>query len=158
MTPITRCYISVIGAMCVGLLTSAAQGAIVVQGTRVVFPEKSHEVTVRINNTSVGPVLVQNWVDDGQPDAFPEDLKVPFVVAPAVARVDPGGTAVLRISATQPQLPNDRESLFWLNVLETPPRSSSDETVLQFSFRTRIKLFFRPVGFKLPVDESTLPT
>lgn len=146
MTPITRSYAFVIGAMFMGLLASVAQGAIVLQGTRVVFPEKSHEVTLRINNTSAGPVLVQSWVDDGQADVLPQDLQVPFVVAPAVSRVEPGGTAILRISATQPQLPTDRESLFWLNVLETPPRSSTEETVLQFSFRTRIKLFFRPAS------------
>lgn len=146
MTPITRSYALVIGAMLMGLVANVAHGAIVVQGTRVVFPEKSHEVTVRINNTSEGPVLVQSWVDDGRADVSPEDLQVPFVVAPAVSRVDPAGTAVLRITATQPQLPVDRESLFWLNVLETPPRNPTDDTVLQFAFRTRIKLFYRPAS------------
>ena len=144
MAPIKCSYAFVIGAIFMGLLVNVAQGAIIVQGTRVVFPEKSREVTLRINNVSVAPVLVQSWVDDGQSDALPEDLQVPFIVAPAVTRVDSGSTAVLRISSAQPQLPTDRESLFWLNVLEMPPRSSVDETVLQFSFRTRIKLFFRP--------------
>lgn len=152
MTPITRTYALVIGAMFMGLVASVAQAAIVVQGTRVVFPEKNHEVTLKVSNTSTDPVVVQSWVDDGRANVLPEDLQVPFIVAPAVSRVDPGSTSVLRINATQPQLPADRESLFWLNVLETPPRSLTDETVLQFAFRTRIKLFFRPAS--LPSDAA----
>lgn len=154
MTPIARRYFLVIGAMFLGLVAHAAQAAIVVQGTRVVFPEKSREVTVKINNTSADPVLVQSWVDDGQANVAPEELKVPFVVAPAVSRVDPQSAAVLRISALRPNLPKDRESLFWLNVLETPPRSPTDETVLQFTFRTRIKLFFRPASLPSHADQA----
>ncbi|MNV66768.1 Chaperone protein EcpD precursor [compost metagenome] len=45
-------------------------------------------------------------------------------------------------------MPDDRESLFWINVLEVPPKAenSDDRNLLQFAFRTRIKLFFRPNG------------
>ncbi|WP_084378957.1 fimbrial biogenesis chaperone [Pseudomonas mucidolens] len=141
MTPITRYFALVIGVILMGILPGIAQAAIVVQGARVVFSEKSHEVAVRINNTSAAPVLLQSWVDDGQATVSPEDLHVPFIVAPAVSRVDPSSAAVLRISVMQPQLPNDRESLFWLNVLETPPRSPGDETVLQF-FSARVSRCF----------------
>lgn len=49
-------------------------------------------------------------------------------------------------------LPQDRESLFWFNVLEIPPKSKAKEgeslNQLQLAFRTRIKLFFRPDGLK----------
>lgn len=154
MTPIARVLSSLaIGVVFLGAF-SVAQAAIVVQGTRVVFAADAREVTVQINNTSDEPVLVQSWVDDGHVNVPPEQMKVPFVVAPAVGRVEPGSGAVLRIGHTQESLPTDRESLFWLNVMEMPPRQASDENVLQFAFRTRIKLFFRPPNLPSDVDSA----
>ncbi|MGY3256078.1 fimbrial biogenesis chaperone [Pseudomonas chlororaphis] len=154
MTPIARVFSSLaIGVVFLSVL-NAAQAAIVVQGTRVVFAADAREVTVQINNTSSEPVLVQSWVDDGRANVPPEQMKVPFVVAPAVGRVEPGSGAVLRIGYTQEALPADRESLFWLNVMEVPPRQASAENVLQFAFRTRIKLFFRPPHLPSDVDSA----
>ncbi|WP_420994769.1 fimbrial biogenesis chaperone [Cupriavidus sp. 30B13] len=132
--------------MALSALAGPARAAIVIQGTRVVFPADSREVTLRINNPGTGPVLVQSWLDDGHADIPPEKVQVPFVLAPSVARVEPGKGTVLRISYTGEALPADRESLFWLNVLEVPPKQDSTENVLQFAFRSRIKVFFRPVG------------
>lgn len=45
----------------------------------------------------------------------------------------------------------DKESLFWLNVLEIPPaptgaNNSTPENFLQVAFRTRVKLLYRPAG------------
>ena len=49
-------------------------------------------------------------------------------------------------------LPQDRESLFWFNVLEIPKKTANkdgeSQNQLQLAFRTRIKLFFRPDGLK----------
>lgn len=145
MTPIPRTFSLAVGAMCLCLFISVAEAAIVLQGTRVIFAANVDEVMLRLKNTSDSPVLVQSWLDDGQADQPPEDVRVPFVVQPAVTRVDAAGGAALRIKRIDPQLPEDRESLFWLNVMEMPARRSSDNAVLQFAFRTRIKLFYRPV-------------
>lgn len=47
-------------------------------------------------------------------------------------------------------LPKDRESVFWFNVLEVPPKpdaaKAANQSLLQLAFRTRIKLFYRPEG------------
>jgi len=40
-------------------------------------------------------------------------------------------------------LPQDRETLFYFNLREIPPRSSKPNT-LQLALQTRVKLFFRP--------------
>lgn len=154
MAPIARTYSLAIGAVFLGLFVQASQAAIVVQGTRVIFPAGVDDVTVRLANTSSEPVLVQSWVDDGHAEMAPEDVQVPFVVAPAVSRIDPSGGAVLRISRTQSIAVTDRESLFWLNVLETPPRRASDDAVLQFAFRTRLKLLYRPTALASGVDAA----
>ena len=60
----------------------------------------------------------------------------------------PNGGAVLRIAYLKAPLPTDRESLFWLNILEVPPRDEDENNALQFSFRSRFKLFFRPSQLK----------
>ncbi|MGT2494589.1 fimbria/pilus periplasmic chaperone [Cupriavidus basilensis] len=52
---------------------------------------------------------------------------------------------MLRIVYTQEPLPADRETVFWLNVLEVPSKKEGAENALLFAFRSRIKVFFRPV-------------
>ncbi|MFJ1257781.1 molecular chaperone [Cupriavidus sp. CuC1] len=99
---------------------------------------------MRLNNTGSEPVLVQSWLDDGRADVPPEKVQVPFMLAPAVTRVEPSKGAVLRITYTQEPLPSDRETVFWLNVLEVPSKKEGGENVLQFAFRSRLKVFFRP--------------
>ncbi|RDL19866.1 pili/flagellar assembly PapD-like chaperone [Serratia fonticola] len=63
-------------------------------------------------------------------------------------RVETGKGQTLRISYAGGALPMDKESVFWLNVLEVPAKSqaTTGENRLQMAFRPRIKLFFRPKG------------
>ncbi|KVN99081.1 molecular chaperone [Burkholderia ubonensis] len=131
-----------------------AQAGLVLNGTRVVYPESAREITLRVANMGREPVLAQSWIDDGRADVPPERLHVPFVVAPAVTRVEPGKDAVLRIKYTHDPLPADRETVFWLNVLEAPPARDADVNALQFAFRTRIKLFYRPDSLKDDADSA----
>ncbi|PCE31208.1 pilus assembly protein [Burkholderia ubonensis subsp. mesacidophila] len=128
----------------------SAQAAIVITGTRVVYPEQSREVNVRLTNIETAPVLVQSWIDDGDSDANPDQITVPFVLTPPVFRVEPKKGQTLRVMYTGTNLPTDRESLFWLNVQEIPPQpaNAEDTNLLQLAFRTRIKLFFRPAALQ----------
>ncbi len=145
MTPTARFVHSlVIGVMFLGILSGAAHAGIVLEGTRLVYPADAREVTLKLSNTGSVALLAQSWIDEGDANKSPEEIKVPFLLAPAVSRVEAGGSAILRVSYSKEPLAKDRESLFWLNVLETPPRRKQDENVLQFAFRTRIKIFFRP--------------
>lgn len=131
-----------------------AQAGLVLQSTRLVISPNARDVTLAIRNAGSGPVLAQSWLDDGNADAAPADMRVPFVLAPAVVRVDPDSGAVLRLSYTGEPLPTDRESLFYLNVLETPPRDPNDTNVLIFQFRSRIKVFFRPPSLRPHVQAA----
>jgi len=133
----------------VGLLSCVppALAGIQVAGTRVIYPETEREVTVRIRNDASGPRLLQAWVDDGDSEATAETSKAPFLVTPPISRVDPDMGQALRIIRTgAAALPADRESVFWLNVLEIPPKpkTASRENLLQFAVRTRLKIFYRP--------------
>lgn len=141
-----------LGALCVlaGMVCLNASANTVLNTTRVIYPESEKEVTVKITNNDKTAVLVQNWIDAGDVNATPETIKVPFILTPAVNRIDPGKGQTMRISYTGGNQPKDRESLYYLNVLEIPPikTTGKDDNHVQVAFRTRIKLFFRPDGLK----------
>jgi chaperone protein EcpD len=64
----------------------------------------------------------------------------------------------VRIIFTGATLPQDRESLYWFNMLEVPPKPTkmieAGSNLLQLAFRTRIKLFYRPANLEYSVLES----
>ncbi|MGZ0785045.1 fimbrial biogenesis chaperone [Pseudomonas saponiphila] len=144
--------------MFLGLFSGTAHAGIVLQGTRLVYPADAREVTLKISNSGPVPLLAQSWIDKGEANKAPEEIQVPFLLAPAVSRLESGDSAVLRLAYSKEPLATDRESLFWLNVLETPPRKEKDENVLQFAFRTRIKIFFRPHNLDGAVDSAAEKT
>jgi chaperone protein EcpD len=124
-----------------------ATAGVVVNGTRVVYPAAKREVTISIRNASETPSLVQAWLDTGDPQSKPGEAKVPFVLSPPLFRLDPTKVQSLRLVYTRDPLPQDRESLFWLNVLDVPPRGTANPDLpnqLDLAFKHRMKVFFRP--------------
>lgn len=155
MTPMARTVIRLLAMGVVAWAAGAgmARAALVLEGTRIVFPGDAKDVSIRVRNTGDEPLLVQSWLDDGRPNASPDTLVVPFLVSPAVTRIEPASSGVLRLFYTRHPLPSDRESVFYFNALETPP-SSGKENVVGLKFRTRIKLFFRPPGLPGRVENA----
>lgn len=123
-----------------GFAMHAAAG-ISVGGTRVVYDGTKREASVSIRNIGTSPYVVQTWIDSGTDRSAGE--KMPLVVTPPLSRLDGGKENILRIVRGAGVLPEDRESVFWLNVKEIPT-TSGKENVLQFALRTRIKIFYRP--------------
>lgn len=139
-----------------GCVAIPASANVLITGTRVIFPAKPGEVTVRLTNQNTTPALVEAWIDRGNPEATPDKVDTPFLITPPLFRMDPHKDQNLRIIFTQEPLPADRESLFWLNVLEVPPKPSGpdavDKNYLQLAIRSRLKLFYRPEGLGDPAD------
>jgi P pilus assembly chaperone PapD len=140
------------------LLLGAAPVAagVVMNATRYIFNEGDRELAVRLTNKGSLPVLTQAWIDDGDPRSTPEHVDVPFNLTPPIARVEAGKSQTLRIAFTEATLPHDRESQFWLNVLEVPPKADDggEGNTMQLAFRYRLKLFYRPKGLKGSPDRS----
>lgn len=140
-------------------MIGTANASVVIGGTRVVFPAANGEVTVRLTNNGIQPALVEAWIDNGDPESTPDNANVPFLITPPLARMNAGKGQSLRIVYTGQPLPKDRESLFWLNVLEIPPKPTAkqgeEQNTLQFAVRSRLKLFFRPAN--LAGDASSAP-
>lgn len=144
----TRALGAALLAACVAL--PVAHANVLIGGTRVILPAKDGEVTVRLSNENQRPALVQAWIDGGDAKATPDTVDTPFLVTPPMFRMEPQRDQSLRILYTKEPLPADRESLFWLNVLEIPPKpaemDAANTNYLQLALRSRIKLFFRPQG------------
>jgi len=134
-----------------------AQASVVIAGTRIVYHGSEAEQTIKLTNSGESPALTQAWLDNGDSTAAPSAITVPFTVSPPFARIDQGKGQTLRILYTGEPLPQDKESVFWLNVLEVPPKPSAaaaEANLLQMAFRTRIKMFFRPAGLKGSASEA----
>ena len=133
------------------LCVSQAWAAVALDRTRVIFNgnEKSVSLTVTNKNPQL-PYLAQGWIENDKS----EKVTTPFVVLPPVQRLEPGKTSQVRIEALPEiaALPQDRESLFYFNLREIPPKSEKPN-VLQLALQSKIKLFYRPTGILLSDTE-----
>lgn len=141
------------------LIAPVAVAEVVIDRTRVIYPMQEREVTVNLTNAADSPRLVQVWIDEGAAGQSPELSDVPFTVTPPILRMDAGKGQALRVMLSRVQaqeLAPDKESLFWLNVLGVKPVPSAmqGQSTLQFAWRSRIKLFVRPVNLPGEPDDA----
>jgi len=126
------------------------QAGIVVRGSRVVYEEAQGEVVVQLRQAGDEVSLVQLWLDEGNDSLDAHLLPTPFLITPTVTRMDPGSGQSVRVRRVGDALPQDRESLFFFNVLEIPPvptrQIAAEDNYIQFSSRLRLKFFYRPKG------------
>lgn len=140
------------------LCSLPAHASLVLYGTRVIFSGDETEATLKISNEGKLPSLVQSWLNTGDGDMAPEGIDVPFVIAPSLTRLEASDQQMLRIIHSGQPLLQDRESLFWINVLDVPPKTENakgSQGSLALAFRTRIKLIYRPKG--LPGEPKDAP-
>lgn len=132
---------------------SAANAAVGLGATRVVYPSDQKQVTLGVNNNDEkGAFLIQSWVEnaEGQKDGR-------FVITPPLFLMQGKKENTLRIiDATNNSLPKDRESLFWINVKAIPSqdKENAQQNSLQLAITSRIKLFYRPRGLNIPPDKA----
>lgn len=129
---------------------SAANAGAVIGGTRVIYDGNKKEASISVNNPDSTPYLIQSWVEtlNGPTE------KAPFIITPPLYRLDKDQQNVERIVLAG-SLPQDKESLFWLNIKAIPSAPRKDNT-LQIAVKTRIKLIYRPAALKgvVPDDQA----
>ena len=142
-------------SLCALLGVRDATAGVVLAKTRVVVPGDAQEATVRLTNARTTPVLVEAWIERDVGDTHAE-TPVPFDIVPPIFRMEPGRGQALRVYRAPGPVPQDRESLFWLNVFESPPiPETASSNALHIAVRTRVKLFLRPPG--LPGTSAKAP-
>lgn len=114
-----------------------ASASISLSATRLIYNQNDSEVSINATNDGEQDVLIQSWleaVDNSAP---------PFAITPPLAKISGKERQVLRVFYQGDGLPQDRESVFWLNVQEIPKASTSKNSI-QLAILQRIKLFYRP--------------
>lgn len=133
--------------------TAQAQAGVALGATRVIYPSGQKQVQLAVtNNDEKSTWLIQSWVEntDGAKDGR-------FVITPPLFAMQGKKENTLRIiDATNNQLPQDRETLFWMNVKAIPSmdKSKLSDNTLQLAIISRIKLYYRPAKLALPPDQA----
>ncbi|CAM4011468.1 fimbrial biogenesis chaperone [Aeromonas bestiarum] len=125
-----------------GMTSLNVSAAIVLDRTRVVYPGGAKSISLNIKNENQKlPYLAQAWIEDTQG----QKIASPFVILPPVQRVDANQKSIVRIASVPAidSLPKDRESIYYFNLREIPPKSEKSN-VMQIAVQSKIKLFYRP--------------
>lgn len=133
-----------------------AHAGVIIYGTRVIYPAEQQEVVVRLENKGDRPALVQTWLDAGDMRSTPATTQTPFTISPPIFRIEPSQQQALRLRFSGESAPTDRESLYWLNVLEIPPVTAGSEqnNQIELAFRTRLRVYVRPPKLPYPVGSA----
>lgn len=137
----TRFALTALTLLVLGL-SQNANAAVGLDRTRVIFDGGKEATSVNItNNNTQLPYLAQGWIED----EAGKKITSPLIVLPPVQRLEPGKQSQLKVQAlpAAKSLPQDRETVYYFNLREIPPRSDKPNT-LQIALQTRIKLFYRP--------------
>ncbi len=121
---------------------SPVQAAIALDRTRAIITENDKSISLNISNENKQlPYLAQGWIENEKGEKISE----PFTVLPPVQRLEPSAKSQVKIQSLPGTavLPQDRESVFYFNLREIPPKSDKPNT-LQLALQTRIKLFYHP--------------
>lgn len=128
-------------------------GGISLGATRVIYPTDAKQVSLPIiNSNSKERFLINAWVEDNS-----EEKSKDFLITPPLFVAEANAENTLRIINIAQNLPEDRESVFWINVKAIPSIDKStlaDKNVLQLAVLSRIKLFIRPINLKTKSEDA----
>lgn len=139
-------------AIFLGLITASSSFAAVrPESTRALIYVSDKEGSVPVTNDSTDTTyLVQSWLEDLKGS----DKNIPMVLTPPLFKIEPKKQAKLRLLVVPNQLPQDRESVYWLVMQEIPPTPTVKSNQLVVAVRTRLKVFVRPQGLEGKALES----
>ncbi|HGN0870421.1 TPA: fimbrial biogenesis chaperone [Providencia alcalifaciens] len=136
------------------LLSSQTHASLILKKTRLIYLSDQKSANIQAINDSEQASLVQSWIDEGNIHSTPETTKVPFIVTPPVTKIAAHDGTQLRIRFIGGDLPQDRESVFYLNVLNISPKPQNKEgmNIIQLALQIRIKVFYRPTALANGVE------
>lgn len=135
-------YVGVL--LIIGWVFNISFSQIALDRTRLVFGHGSQESQSLVaTNTGLSPLLAQAWIENDKG----ENIITPIVALPVLQRLNQGQGKHIKIqlmTKAVTDLPQDKESLFYLNILGVPTVENKDESGVNIIIQTRIKLFYRP--------------
>jgi fimbrial chaperone protein len=148
----TRCLLAGLLMTATAGFAARAEAGVALGATRVIYPAGQKQVQLAVtNNDDNSTYLIQSWVEnaDGQKDGR-------FVITPPLFAMQGKREYAAHNRCDQRQLPQDRESLFWMNVKAIPSmdKSKLSDNTLQLAIISRIKLYYRPGKLALSPDQA----
>ncbi|WP_187696678.1 MULTISPECIES: fimbrial biogenesis chaperone [Citrobacter] len=135
----------------VWILPADAAAAVRPALTRIVAYAADKETAIEVKNESQESYLVQSWLEDLKGN----ENNLPLVLTPPVMKVGGGQDGRLRLVVLPAEIPQDRESAYWLSIQEIPPKAKdSKDNKLIIAIRNRLKVFVRPAGLKGEASEA----
>lgn len=131
-------------------MSSIAWGAIIPDRTRIIMNESDKGEALKLTNQSKNlPYLAQTWIEDTKGNKSRDFI----VTVPPMVRLNPSEQIQIRMITQEKiaQLPKDRETLFYFNVREIPPKTDK-KNVMQVTMQHALKLFWRPKSIELEDD------
>lgn len=135
---------------CLGPVVHAANnvlGGVSLGVTRIIYPIDAKQVSLPVLNHSQNDrYLINSWIEGTN-----EEKTKDFLITPPLFVAEAKAENTLRIVSVANGLPQDRESIYWVNVKAIPSVDKSkleNKNLLQLAVLSRIKLFVRPS--KLP--------
>lgn len=123
------------------MMASSVDASLSTDQTRYIFPGNKESLTITVkNNDKERTFGGQSWVDN----IVEKDTRPTFVVTPSFFKVKPNGQQTLRVIKASEHLPQDKESVYWLNLQDIPPALKGSG--LAIALRTKMKLFYRPAA------------
>ncbi len=143
-------------SMLICLCISAASASVVMTNSRVIYPAGATEVNVQLTNHDEMPYAIQVWFDSGDASSTPQTAgSVPFVSTPSVFRIQPKSGQTVRVVFTGADLPQDRESVYYLNFIQIPPMTKeSADNKLVVILKNRVKVFYRPTSLRGGIERQ----
>ncbi|MCI9740281.1 molecular chaperone [Proteus mirabilis] len=128
------------------LFVSNVTASVIMTGTRVVFSSVLTEKIIQFKNPDSQPYVIQLQLTtaDNKPDP-----SAPFVLVPPVFRMEPHtGQSVRLIANGTENLPENKESIFYLNFTQLPALKATEQNRLVIAVTSRVKIFYRPDSLK----------
>lgn len=129
----------VLAAALVSLLSAnSAFAALALDATRYIYKGDKQTLSAVVENQTKSDFGAQVWLDN----IVEKDTRPTFIATPSFFKVKGDGKQVFRIMKATDHMPKDKESIYWLNLQEIPPKKKNSGLVM--AIRTKVKMIYRP--------------
>ena len=127
------------------LISTSAFSGVEIGGTRLIYNGTGHQAAISVSNPDNTPYLIQSWVSKNENSDDGDSL---FVTTPPLFKLNPYAQNSVRVMLAGNAVPQDRESVYWLNIKSIPSSSAEAKNELLIAVKSKMKLFYRPAGLK----------
>lgn len=127
------------------LISTSAISGVEIGGTRLIYNGTGHQAAISVSNPDNTPYLIQSWVSKNENSDDGDSL---FVTTPPLFKLNPYAQNSVRVMLAGNAVPQDRESVYWLNIKSIPSSSAEAKNELLIAVKSKMKLFYRPAGLK----------